>query len=71
MQRPPQQLNGQNAQLPQRQNPPQAFRLVAQSSQNALNQLSQALGPCFKCGMSDHFARQCPNSQPALGSGSQ
>jgi hypothetical protein len=27
------------------------------------------LGPCFKCGMNGHLARQCPNKLSALGSG--
>jgi hypothetical protein len=29
------------------------------------------LGPCFKCGMSGHLARQCPNKLSATGAGSQ
>jgi hypothetical protein len=29
------------------------------------------LGPCFKCGMSGHLTRQCPNKLSATGAGSQ
>jgi hypothetical protein len=29
------------------------------------------LRPCFKCGMSGHLARQCPNKLSANGAGSQ
>jgi hypothetical protein len=29
------------------------------------------LGPCFKCGMNGHLARQCPNKLSATGAGSQ
>jgi hypothetical protein len=42
-----------------------------QPSHNAQNQGGQDLGPCFKCGMSGHLARQCPNKLSATGARSQ
>jgi hypothetical protein len=41
------------------------------TSYNAPNQKGQALGPCFKCGMSGHLPRQCPNKLATLGVGNQ
>jgi hypothetical protein len=38
---------------------------------NAQNQGGQGLGPCFKCGMSGHLTRQCPNKLSATAAGSQ
>jgi hypothetical protein len=35
------------------------------------NQGGQGLGPCFKCVMIGHLARQCPNKLSATGAGSQ
>jgi hypothetical protein len=42
-----------------------------QPSHNAQNQGGQGLGPCFKCGMSGHLARQCSDKLSATGTGSQ
>jgi hypothetical protein len=39
--------------------------------QNAQNQGGQGLGPCLKCGMNGHLARQCPNKLFATEVGSQ
>jgi hypothetical protein len=39
--------------------------------QNAQDQGGQGLGPCFKCGMNGHLARQCPNKLSITGAGSQ
>jgi hypothetical protein len=35
------------------------------------HQGGQDLGPCFKCGMNGHLARQCPNKLSAPGAGGQ
>jgi hypothetical protein len=44
---------------------------IAQPSHNAQNQGGHGLGPCFKCRMSGHLARQCPNKLSATGAESQ
>jgi hypothetical protein len=54
-----------------RQNPQSVPRPSAQPSHSAQNQGGQGLGPCFKCGMSGHLARQCPTKPSATGIGSQ
>jgi hypothetical protein len=54
-----------------RQNPQPVPCPSAQPSHSAQNQGGQGLGPCFKCGMSGHLARQCPTKLSATGTGSQ
>ncbi len=54
-----------------RHNPQPVPRPSAQPSHSAQNQGGQGLGPCFKCGMSGHLARQCSNKPSATGAGSQ
>jgi hypothetical protein len=66
-----QQLNRQDVQMQPRQKPQPIPRPTAQPSHNAQNQGGQGLGPCFKCGMSGHLARQCPIKMSATGARSQ
>jgi hypothetical protein len=54
-----------------RQNPQPVPLPSAQPSHSAQNQGGQGLGPCFKCVMSGHLARQCPTKPSATGAGSQ
>jgi hypothetical protein len=70
-QRTSQQPNHQGIQMQTRQNPQPVPRPSAQPSHSAQNQGGQGLGPCFKCGMSGHLTRQCPNKRSATGAGSQ
>jgi hypothetical protein len=71
LQRSSQQPNRQGVQMKPRQNPQPIPRPTAQPSHNAQNQGGQSLGPCFKCGMSGHLTRQCPNKPSTTGAGSQ
>jgi hypothetical protein len=66
-----QQLNRQGVQMQPRQNPQPVPRPSVPPSHSAQNQGGQGLGPCFKCGMSGHLARQCPTKSSATGTGSQ
>jgi hypothetical protein len=54
-----------------RQKPQPVPHPTTQPSHNAQNQGGQGLGPCFKCGMSGHLTRQCPNKLSATGARSQ
>jgi hypothetical protein len=67
----PQQMNQQGVQQQPRQNPQLVSRPTAQPTQNAQNQEDQGLGPCFKCDMNGHLARQCPNKLFAPRAGGQ
>jgi hypothetical protein len=71
MQRTSQQPNCQGVQMQPQQNPQLVPRPTAQPSHNAQNQGGQGLEPCFKCGMSGHLARQCPNKPSATRAGIQ
>jgi hypothetical protein len=71
LQRTSQQLNHQDVQMQPRQKPQLVPHPSAQPSHNVQNQGGEGLGPCFKCGMSGHLARQCPNKSSATGVGSQ
>jgi hypothetical protein len=71
LQRTSQQLNRQDVQVQPRQKPQPVPHPTAQPSHNAQNQGGQGLGPCFKCSMSGHLARKCPNKLSASGAGSQ
>jgi hypothetical protein len=70
LQRTSQQRNHQDVQLQPRQKPQLVPYPTAHPTQNAQNQRGQGLGPCFKCGMSGHLARQCPNKLSDTGAGS-
>jgi hypothetical protein len=71
LQRTLQQMNHRDVQMQPRQKPQPVPRPTSQPSHNAQNQGGQGLGPCFKCGMSGHLTRQCPNKLSATGAGSQ
>jgi hypothetical protein len=66
-----QQMNQQNVQQQPQQNPQSVSHPAAQPIQNAENPGGQGLGPCFKCGMNGHVARQRPNKPSAPGAGGQ
>jgi hypothetical protein len=71
LQRISQQPNCQGIQMQPRQNPQSVPCPSAQPSHSAQNQGGQGFGPCFKCDMSGHLARQCPNKPSTTGAGSQ
>jgi hypothetical protein len=64
-------MNRQNVQQQPRQNPQPVPCPTAQPIHNAQNQGGQGLGPCFKCGMSGHLTRQCPDKPSTPGAGGQ
>jgi hypothetical protein len=71
MQRPQQQPPQPSMQQPSCQNMQQGLRPNAPTSQSALAQGSCTGGACFKCGLTGHFAWQCPTRSTAPGAGNQ
>jgi hypothetical protein len=64
-------MKRQNVQQQPRQNPQPVPHPAMQPIQNVQNQGGQGLGPCFKCGINGHLARQCPNKPSAPGARGQ
>jgi hypothetical protein len=64
-------MNRQDVPLQPWQKPQPVPHPTVQPTQNAQNQGDQGLGPCFKCGISGHLTRECPNKPSATGAGSQ
>jgi hypothetical protein len=71
MQRPQQQAPQPNVQQSPRQNMQQGPRPNAPTSQKAPAQGSRNGGACFKCGLTGHFAWQCPSRPAAPKAGNQ
>jgi hypothetical protein len=71
MQRPQQQAPQPNVKQPSRQNMQQGPCPNAPTSQNAPARGSHNGGACFKCGLTGHFAWQCPTRPAAPGAGNQ
>jgi hypothetical protein len=65
MKRPQQQAPRSNVQQPSHQNMQQGIHPNAPTSQNALAQGGRNGGACFKCGLTGHFAWQCPTTPAA------
>jgi hypothetical protein len=71
MQRPQQQPPRPSVQQPSCQNLQQGPHSNAPTSQGAPTQGSSTSGACFKCGLTGHFAWQCPTRSTAPGAGNQ
>jgi hypothetical protein len=71
MQRPQQQPPRPNGQQPSRQSMQQGPRSNAQTTHGAPTQGSCTGGACFKCGLTGHFAWQCPTRSTTPGAGNQ
>jgi hypothetical protein len=71
MQKPQPQAHRPSVQQPSHQNVQQGPRLTAPTSQNALAQGSHNGRAYFKCGLTCHFAWQCPTRQAVLGARNQ
>jgi hypothetical protein len=71
MQRPQQQPPRPNGQQPSHQSMQQGPRSNAPITHGALTQGSRTGGACFKCGLTGHFAWQCPTWSTTPGAGNQ
>jgi hypothetical protein len=71
MQRPQQQPPQPNRQQPPRQSMQQGPRSNAPTTHGALTQGSRTGGACFKCGLTCHFAWQCPTRSTTPGAKNQ
>jgi hypothetical protein len=70
-QRPQQQPPRHNGQQPSRQNIQQGPRSNALTTHGAPPQENRTGGACFKCGLTGHFAWQCPTRTTTPGAGNQ
>jgi hypothetical protein len=71
MQRPQQEPPRPNRQQPSRQSMQQGPRSNAPTTHGAPTQGNHTGGACFKCGLTDHYAWQCPTRSTTPGAGNQ
>jgi hypothetical protein len=70
-QRPQQQPPRPNGQQPSRQSMQQGPRSNTPTTHGAPPQCNRTGGACFKCGLTGHFAWQCPTRSTTTGAGNQ